>query len=210
MDVRQTAGLVTGALALVMAAAGALEAQAPDPAGPVPAARVVAGTLSFDGHATAGDFTGSTDSVSGGIRGADSLAAVAGCVRAPVQTLITGNDHRDRDLNKSMESQRYPDIRFQLHRVEWDGAAADTAAIGLVGDLTLHGVSHAVTLPATLVRRSDSLLVATDFPVNLKDYQIGGLSKFFGLFKMDEHITVHVRLLFLAAPGYQPDCAQEP
>ena len=36
----------------------------------------------------------------------------------------------------------------------------------------------------------------TDFPVNLKEYEIGGLSKALGVLRMDEHIEVHVDLTF--------------
>jgi hypothetical protein len=38
--------------------------------------------------------------------------------------------------------------------------------------------------------------VRSDFPLNLKDYRIGGLSKLLGMLKMSEHIEVHVDLLF--------------
>ena len=69
---------------------------------PIPSGRLTSGTLSFDGHATAGDFTGATNTVSGQVAGAPDLAGVRGWVEAPVQTLKTGNGKRERDLNKSM------------------------------------------------------------------------------------------------------------
>ena len=46
--------------------------------------------------------------------GADALTAVRGWVEAPVTSLKTGNDRRDRDLIKTMESAVYPTIRFSL------------------------------------------------------------------------------------------------
>ena len=42
------------------------------------------GTLSFDGHASAGDFVGKTDSVTGEMTGGATLAEVQGWVEAPV------------------------------------------------------------------------------------------------------------------------------
>ena len=36
----------------------------------------------------------------------------------------------------------------------------------------------------------------SDFPLNLKDYRIGGLSKLLGVLKMYENIEVHVDVLF--------------
>src|SRR3954470_782170 len=70
--------------------------------GPIPNGRVVSGTLSFDGQATAGDFTGTTNSVTGQFSGAPGLSGVRGWVEAPVESLKTGDRKRDKDLNKSM------------------------------------------------------------------------------------------------------------
>src|SRR5918994_827285 len=88
--------------------------------------RVVSGSLSFDGHATAGDFTGTTTTVSGQLSGAADLTGVRGWVEAPVKTLKTGNGKRDKDLNKSMESEKYPVLRFDLARVSRTGGSADS------------------------------------------------------------------------------------
>jgi hypothetical protein len=44
--------------------------------------------------------------------------------------------------------------------------------------------------------RNDGVRVLAGFPLNLKDYRIGGLSKMLGILRMDEHITVHVDVDF--------------
>src|SRR5215211_8811087 len=75
---------------------------------PIPNGRLTSGVLSFDGHATVGDFTGTTRTISGQVTGASGLSSVRGWVEAPVQSLKTGNGKRDKDLNKSMESSKYP------------------------------------------------------------------------------------------------------
>jgi hypothetical protein len=38
--------------------------------------------------------------------------------------------------------------------------------------------------------------VHSDFPLNLKDYKIGGLSKMMGILRMYEAIKVHVDVTF--------------
>ena len=162
----------------------------------VPNGTVTAGTLSFDGSATAGDFTGVTHTVSGSMTGGPSLADVRGFVEAPVNTLLTGNGKRDRDLNKSMESDEFPAIRFELKTVNVTTDRGDSTDAVLGGDFIIHGVTQAVELPAVVVRRHDAITVESSFPLNLKDYQIGGLSKFLGVLKMNEHITVHIRVTF--------------
>jgi polyisoprenoid-binding protein YceI len=163
---------------------------------PIPNGIVRQGTLSFDGKATMGDFTGTTQTVAGELTGGATLAQVRGWVEAPVATLLTGNGKRDRDLNKSMESEKYPTIRFELNDITAEAASGDSTPATLHGNLIIHGVSRAVDLPATLNLSPDSARVLTSFPLNLKDYQIGGLTKMLGMLKMHEDIVVHVDVVF--------------
>jgi polyisoprenoid-binding protein YceI len=158
------------------------------------------GTLSFDGKATMGDFTGTTTTVKGKFTGGATLAEVRGEVEAPVATLVTGNGKRDKDLNKSMESEKFPILRFVLTEVEPGGGAADSLAANLHGMMTIHGVTRSVTIPSILRFRPDGVRVQGSLPLNLKDYQIGGLSKMLGMLKMHENILVHLDVDFEFAP----------
>ena len=182
-------------LALLALGSGGLKAQT---AQPVPSGTVAEGTLSFDGRASAGDFTGTTSSVTGEMKGGGALDAVRGWVEAPVATLKTGNDRRDRDLNKSMESDKYPAMRFDLDGVA-AGGTGDSVPATLKGRLTIHGVERAVELPASVVLGADNVRVHSDFPLNLKDYKIGGLTKLMGMLRMYEDIKVHVDVTFRLA-----------
>lgn len=159
---------------------------------------VASGTLSFDARATVGDFTGVTDSVTGVMTGGASVTAVRGWVEAPVRTLKTGNGRRDRDLNKSMESDRFPVIRFVLTGVEAPAGSGDSLEVTLVGQFIIHGITVDARLPATLVfdPAGTGLRVRSDFPMDLRDYRIGGLSKVLGILRMHPDITVHVDLRF--------------
>jgi polyisoprenoid-binding protein YceI/CheY-like chemotaxis protein len=163
---------------------------------PIPEGRVTSGTLSFDGHATVGDFVGTTTTVSGQIAGGGDITAVRGWVEAPVQTLTTGNTKRDKDLNKSMESSKYPNIRFELSGIVPRRGTPDSLSATLNGALVIHGVTRKVALPARLQFRGSQARVKSDFPLNLKDYRIGGLSKMLGVLKMYENIEVHVDVIF--------------
>jgi polyisoprenoid-binding protein YceI len=165
--------------------------------GPIPNGRLSSGKLSFDGHATVGDFTGTTETISGQSAGASELSGVRGWVESPVHSLKTGDRKRDKDLNKSMESDKYPNLRFDLAEVLVKPGS--TGSVTLRGTLKIHGVSRRVDLPATLSFDGAKARVKSDFPLNLKEYQIGGLSKMLGMLKMDEHIQVHVDLVFQLA-----------
>ncbi len=164
--------------------------------GPIPGMRLTAGTLSFDGHASVGDFTGTTTTVSGEMTGGESVEAVRGWVESPVKTLDTGNGKRDKDLYKSMESSKHPTMRFELTGVTPEGAASDSTAVRLDGRLTLHGVTRDVALPARIWREGNALRLRSDFPLDLGDYEIGGLTKMLGMLRMQEGIEVHVDLTF--------------
>ncbi|MFI5235801.1 MAG: YceI family protein [Gemmatimonadales bacterium] len=183
-------------LLLIGSVASVRAAQVPAPIG---SGTLLRGKLSFDGHATLGDFTGVTTTVRGEVTAAAELAGVRGWVEAPVNSLKTGNGTRDHDLNSSMESGTFPVIRFDLTEVAPGTTRGDTVALTLRGTLKIHGIERAVDLPGTAVFSAGQVEVRTDFPLNLHDYQIKGLSKFFGTLKMHPDIVVHVDVIF--SPG---------
>jgi polyisoprenoid-binding protein YceI len=182
---------------LLAAALAPLAAQAPAKR-TIPSGTVLEGTLSFDGRASAGDFTGSTTSVTGEMKGG-GLTEVRGWVEAPVRTLATGNQRRDRDLNKSMESEKYPTIRFELTNVAVREPTGDSVSVMLHGRFIIHGVTREATVPASVVFHSQGIRLRGETPLNLKDYKIGGLSKALGMLRMHEKIVVHVDLTFRSA-----------
>ena len=185
------------AVLLLSLAWAPLAAQAPAQR-TIPDGTVRQGRLSFDGRATAGNFTGTTTTVTGEMHGG-GLSQVRGWVEAPVRTLATGNQRRDRDLNKSMESDKYPTIRFELTGVAAPETSSDSMNLVLRGRFIIHGVTREANVPATVAFHPEGIRVRGDTPLNLKDYKIGGLSKALGMLKMDEKILVHVDLLFGAA-----------
>jgi polyisoprenoid-binding protein YceI len=183
---------------LLLSLAGApLAAQAPVE-GTIPDGTVRQGTLSFDGRATTGAFSGTTTSVTGEMHGG-GLSEVRGWVEAPVRTLGTGNQRRDRDLNKSMESEKYPTIRFELTGVAAPETTGDSVNVVLHGRFIIHGVTREATVPASVAFHPEGIHLRGETPLNLKDYKIGGLSKALGMLKMDEKILVYVDLMFGAA-----------
>jgi polyisoprenoid-binding protein YceI len=171
---------------------------------PVPSAVVAQGTLSFDGRATVGDFTGVTTTLRGEMTGGNELNAVRGWVEAPVNPLVTGNQKRDKDLNKSMESDRYPTIRFELTGVTPRAEQDDTTLVDLQGKFQIHGVEHEVAIPATVVFDSSTIRVGGTTPLNLKDYHIGGLTKAWGMLRMYEGIVIHFDLTFTPGGSTSP------
>jgi len=168
----------------------------------VPAAALRAGTLSFVGHSTAGDFSGTTTSVTGAVVGGDDLATTGGWAEAPVETLRTGNGLRDRHMREALDAGRYRTIRFDVKSVRTAATAqADSASATLVGALTIHGVARDVEVPATLVRRANTVRVTSTFPLRLRDYRIDPPRAALGMLRVRDDIEVHADLQFvIAAP----------
>lgn len=198
MSAKNTIALVSCALALM---AGASQTSAQGPFSPVPHTVLRQGTLSFTAHATVGDFTGSTQKVSGAVMG--EVPDVRGWVEAPVASLETGNALRDRDMRASLEVERYPTMRFDFSSAAVGGTSAggDTTTVLLHGTLAIHGVSRPIDVTASVARRGDTIHVAAGFPIDMGDYRIGGLSKMLGLLRVRRAIEVHVDLLFTADPS---------
>ncbi len=167
---------------------------------PIPDGTLRTGSLSFDGRSTTGDFTGTTTTVTGEMTGGATLAGVRGWVEAPVRTLVTGNSRRDADLNKSMESDKYPTLRFELAAVAPGETRGDTVAVTLDGYFLIHGVRQRASIAATVVYLPDGVRVRGEVPLNLKTFRIGGLTKMLGLLRMHEDILVHVDVTFESAP----------
>lgn len=199
MRSRKVISRLTVVTALVMWAPRARAQGAPAAA----LAVLQSGTLSFSAHATVGDFVGTTSTITGAVTG--DLPDARGWVEAPVATLVTNNDRRDRDLRASMEVEKYPSMRFTLARTT-GGVATNGGASSVVlhGTLTIHGVTREVDLPGTVERSADTIHVMSVFPLDLQDYRIGGLKKMLGLLRMDPGIEVHVDLRFVATSSVNP------
>lgn len=155
----------------------------------------ISGTLSFDARATLGRFTGATTVLTGALTGGPDLASITGWVEFPVDSLSTGNRLRDRDMRASLEAARFPVIRFDLTAVRPSATPGDTAVVLLVGAFTIHGVTREVNLPATLVWHQRSVQLQVLYSMDVRDYQVGKLSKVFGTLRMEPEIVVRIDLV---------------
>ena len=188
-------------LALVATAFRAAFPQSHDHAGV--AAALNGGSLSFEGRGTFGAFVGTTRTLSGQMTG--TVVSARGWVEAPVTTLTTRNDRRDRDMRASLEADRFPTMRFDLDSVALAAQhTADSSAVRLHGRLTIHGVTRSVDIPATVSLIVDTIRLRSTFPLDLADYRIGGLTRALGLLRMDPHIEVRVDLHFIARRSASP------
>jgi polyisoprenoid-binding protein YceI len=162
----------------------------------VPDMVLTSGEVAFDGSGSLGGFTGTTTSVRGRLAGGTGLEMVRGWVEADAATLDTGNGRRDKDMRSSLAVERFPVIRFDLAAVGAGEAMGDSIPVTLRGTFTIHGVRREQAVTGWVWRTADEVRFRGRTPMNLKDYQIGGLSKLFGVLKMNEEIVVRMDVTF--------------
>lgn len=189
-----TARGVVVAAALVLFAVALLPPTAHAQA--VPDRPRVRGALSFDGQGTLGSFVGRTTTLRGALIGAPSLDGVRGWIEGDAKSLVTGNGRRDRDMWKSLEVERFPTVRFDLDAVAPGATDHDSVAVTLRGRFTIHGVTRESAVRGWAHVESSRVRFHGVAPLVLTDYGIGGLSKAFGLLKMDPDVVVRMELTF--------------
>ena len=94
----------------------------------------------------------------------------------PIKSFVFKRTLMQEHFNENyMESDKFPKATFMGHFVGFDAATLATAgphAVQVAGDLTLHGVTHHIQMPATVELKNSQLLAAATFPVASADYNI--------------------------------------
>lgn len=134
------------------------------------------GAVWFDAATPFNRFRGSTRQVEGVVRVSDSGASreAVGCIRIDPASLDTGIAWRDMSMrDTSLEVNRFPTIVFALTgaRVGSVGAGRE-AETSLAGDLTVHGVTRAVTIPARVLSVGREVRVSGQVHLRISDFGI--------------------------------------
>jgi len=61
-------------------------------------------------------------------------------------------------------------------------------------------VTRDVAILATLIATGDTIEVSGAFPIDLADYKVGGLTRFFGTLRVQRKIEVRFHVRFEATP----------
>lgn len=117
---------------------------------------------------------GRTKGVTGGFSIADGKASEA-TITADMTALKSSEGLRDGQLrNQGIEYGRFPTATFTLAGTQLpDGLAeGETVQMTLTGDLTLHGVTKAIEMPAEVTFTEGTLVVVGQAPIAFADYSI--------------------------------------
>lgn len=173
----------------------------------LPNAHLVRADIVFDAKATVADFQGIARAAAGELIGAERLEDVKGWVEVRWRDIDTRNGTRNRHMLETVGESLYPVIRFDVMEAVPESASGgeggeggDSAAVLLKGLLTLHGQTREVEWPTRARLHADSVIVAADFPVDMRDYGIKPPTRFI-IARMGAVVRVHVRLTFRSEAG---------
>ena len=152
------------------------------------------GLLWFKGHShhlAATDFSGQVELTPDTITPA-SLRLV---VKA-ASLHETGADFTDAQkqiINKELKDivfhpDQYPDITFQSTNVTVKTSAASRYEVRITGNLTLHGVTKQITIPAVVTLQGNDLRAVGEFSIDRGDFKVKATSAFHGMVRVDDDV----------------------
>lgn len=135
-----------------------------------------------------------------------NMAGIRGTISAQVSTMKTGNSTRDGHLHGDqwLDAAKYPTISFTLASVRDVKINGATATGMAVGNFTMHGITHSVSVPFTLkyIEESaktrerapgDMVMLTAEFSISLKNFNVAGSRGTIGS-KVGETIVVKAQL----------------
>src|SRR4051794_12501726 len=96
-------------------------------------------------------------------------------------------------INKELKEivlhpDQYPDITYQSTSVTAKSLGGGRYDVKINGNLTLHGVTRPVTIPATVTLNGSTLRAVGEFSIDRDDYKVKATSAFHGMVRVDDDI----------------------
>lgn len=124
--------------------------------------------IRFEGRGTTGNFGDLSGDI---VFDPAAITAARMNVRVAVNTISTGNKTKDKHALGSswFDAEQFPTITLQSTEFK----QTDSGLL-LIGKLTMHGVTKAISLPFTFTANASGGIFAGEFTVNRQDYGIKG------------------------------------
>lgn len=159
------------------------------------------GLLWFKGHShhlAASDFSGQVELTPETITPA-SLRLVVKAASLH-ETGADFTEPQKQIINKELKDivlhpDQYPDITFQSTNVTAKGLGGGRYDVKINGNLTLHGVTKPITIPATVTLRGSTLRAVGKFSIDRDDYKVKATSAFHGMVRVDDDIKFEFDIL---------------
>lgn len=156
--------------------------------------------ITFTLGATLHTVEGSFRLASGTVRFDLESGSASGRVVADATSGDSGSEGRDRDMHaKVLESDEYPDFELVPTGVSGELGADGAGEISLTGDLTVHGATHPVEIPAEISRDGRTLRASGSFTVPYVEWGMHDPSKF--VLRVDKTVEVRIEAVGTLAAG---------
>lgn len=153
------------------------------------------GQAEFTSSVPLNRFTGESDHLVGRINLADSTVDFY----LDLTTLETGIGKRDKDMRQTLETDEYPFAEFfgkLVSPFDPSHEAEQTAVVR--GEFTVHGETRQVEIEGVLQLTPEGLRVASEWQLNLKDYDIEPPSLL--IMKVDEVQQIRIEAVLQREP----------
>lgn len=159
------------------------------------------GLLWFKGHShhlAASDFSGEVEITPDTITPA-SLHLVVKAASLH-ETGADFTEPQKQIINKELKEivllpDQYPDITYQSTNVTSKGLGGGRYEVKINGNLTLHGVTRPVMIPATVTLNGSTLRAVGEFSIDRDDYKVKATSAFHGMVRVDDDIKFEFDIL---------------
>lgn len=89
-----------------------------------------------------------------------------------LETLVTGNERRDNDMYRTLNTEEYPFAEFFGTLSGFDESDSATQSVEATGEFTVHGVTQEITVEGTLQKLGDSLILQAEWVLDITDFDI--------------------------------------
>lgn len=156
-----------------------------------------AGLLSGLGHPhtiALRDFSGEALAKAGALEKGSLQITIKAASLAETGKDFSDDDRKkiDRDIqHKALEVAKYPEIVFKSTRI----SAKSEDQVEIRGNLTLHGVTRSVSVPAKVALQGNRLTARGEFTIRHSDFKIQRLSAAAGTVKAAEEIRLTFEII---------------
>jgi polyisoprenoid-binding protein YceI len=103
-------------------------------------------------------------------------------------------------INKELKEivllpDQYPDITFQSTNVTAKNSGAGRYDVKIDGNLTLHGVTKRITIPALVTLQGDNLRAVGEFSIDRDDFNVKATSAFHGMVRVDDDVKFEFNIV---------------
>lgn len=147
----------------------------------------------FKGHShriAVGDFSGAAELNLDAVNPASLEITARAASLEETDPVFTPDQKKviNKELNDIvLETAKYPDIIFRSTDVK-GSVVGGRFDVRIGGDLTLHGVTKHVVIPAMVTVSGDTMRAVGEFSINRKDWNVNATEAFHGFVKVKHHL----------------------